>query len=113
MILITIELNAVQQKFLMLVTMRYFYVFHFDRKYATSELVVHAFNKLTDEVKKLLSDEFSLFFKVILKLGKQKFTDFVANNSTFARGIIELVMKKPMIGYPQESANPYNTAGVA
>jgi hypothetical protein len=24
-----------------------------------------------------------------------------------------MVNKKPMIGYPQESANPYNTAGVS
>nr|BAK03181.1 predicted protein [Hordeum vulgare subsp. vulgare] len=50
------ELSAVQQKFLMLVTMRYFYVYHFDRQYAAPELVVHAFNKLSEEVKRQLGD---------------------------------------------------------
>jgi hypothetical protein len=113
LILVSMDLNTVQQKFLMLVTMRYFYVFHFDRKLSSFELVVHAFNKLAEEVKKLLADEFTLFFKIILKLGKEKFTDFVAQNSAFARSIIEVVRKKPMVGYPQESANPLNTAGIA
>lgn len=112
-VLVTMELSAVQQKFLMLVVMRYFYVYSFDRQYAAPEMVVHAFNKLGEEVRRQLADEFSLFFKIILKLGKNKFTNFVAQNSPFIRTIVDLVLKKPMIGYPQESANPYNTAGVA
>jgi hypothetical protein len=113
LILLTMELNSVQQKFLLLIAIRYFYVFHFDRKYSSSEIFIHSFNKLTDEVRKSLSDELSLFFKIIIKLGKNKFTNFIAENSVFGKSIVELVRKKPMIGYPQESANPYNTAGVS
>jgi len=28
--------------------MRYFYVFHFDRKYSAAEVLIHAFNKLSE-----------------------------------------------------------------
>lgn len=113
MVLLTMELVALQQKFLMLVVMRYFYVFHFDRRYSSAELLVHAFNRLSEETRKGLADEFALFFKVILKLGKHKFTTFIAQNSAFIRKIVEMVQRKPTIGYPQDSANPYSTAGVA
>ena len=96
----------------MLVAMRYYYIYHYDRKYSAAEVVIYAFNKLTDEIRKTLTDEFSLFIKVILKLGKWKFTSFLAKNSPFMKVIIEAMKKKPMIGYPQESASPYNTIGI-
>ena len=47
MVLLTMELDALQQKLLMLVTMRYYYIFHYDRNYSSTELIVHAYNKLT------------------------------------------------------------------
>jgi hypothetical protein len=113
MVLLTMDLEAIQQRFLMLVTMRFYYVFHFDRKYSSTELVVHAFNKLTQETRKALSDEFALFFKIILKLGKENFIHFIGKNSAFASQIVDLVMRRPSIGYSQESASPHSTSGVA
>lgn len=97
----------------MLIVMRYFYIFHFDRRYSSAELLIHAYNRLSDATRKALADEFSLFFKIVLKLGKHKFTNFVAENSPFARKIVENVKRGPLIGYSQDSANPYSTAGVA
>ena len=59
-----------------------------------------------------LADEFSLFVKVIHKLGKLKFSDFLANNSAFLKVIVDAIAKKPTIGYSQETASPYNTIGI-
>ena len=106
------DLESTQQRLLMLVTMRFYYLFHYARNYTSTELVVHAFNKLTQETRKALSDEFALFFKIILKLGKEKFVQFIGKNSPFANKIVEMVMRRPSIGYPQESASPHSTAGV-
>ena len=52
-------------------------------------------------MKKSLNDEFALFFKIILKLGKEKFTKFIEDNSAYGKNIIGMVRKKPIIGYPQ------------
>jgi hypothetical protein len=72
----------------MLVAMRYYYVYHFNRRFSAAELVIYAYNKLTDEIRRSLADEFALFIKVILKLGKEKFTKFLAENSPFLRVVI-------------------------
>lgn len=73
---------------------------------------MYSFNKLTDEVRRGLADEFSLFVKVVHKLGKLKFSDFLASNSAFLKVIVEAIAKKPTIGYSQELASPYNTIGI-
>ncbi len=71
------------------------------------------FNKLSEEVKISLKDEFALFFKIILKLGKEKFTNFIANNSKFMKTFIDVAQRKPIIGYSQESVSPYNLLGAS
>ena len=68
--LISLELNTAQQKFLMLVAIRYYYIYHFNRRFNASEIIIYAFNKLSDEVRNSLKDEMALFIKIILKLGK-------------------------------------------
>jgi hypothetical protein len=35
--------------------------------------------------------------------------DFVSKNSEFMKGIVEMIKKKPMVGYSQEGASPYNS----
>jgi len=70
MMLLQMELSPSLAKLLMLLSMRYYYVFHFNRRYSAAELVVYAYNKLTDDLRRSLSDDLALFFKVILKLGK-------------------------------------------
>ena len=112
LVLLQMELSVAQSKFLMMVAMRYYYVYHHSRRFSAAEVIIYAFNKLTDEVRRTLTDEFSLFAKIILKLGKHKFTAFLAQNSPFMRAIIEAMRKKPVIGYPQEAASPYNTIGI-
>jgi hypothetical protein len=97
----------------MLIAFRYFYIFHFDKRYSAPEIIIYGFNKLDGEVRKELYEEFALFFKILLKMGREKFVSWVAQNSEFLREIIDLVRQKPMVGYPQESASPYNTGNIA
>ena len=78
LVLLQMELNGPHAKFLMLVAMRYYYIFHFQRKFSAAEIVIYAYNKLTDDLRRSLSDEFALFLKVILKLGKEKFCTFLS-----------------------------------
>lgn len=85
MALIALDLNQAQQKFLMLVAIRYYYIYHFNRRFNASEIVIFSFNKLSDEVRNSLKDEIALFIKIILKLGKEKFTTFLHNNSPFLK----------------------------
>ena len=113
MILLTMEMPPLLLQRLMLLAMRYYCVYHFDKKYSAPEIVIHAYNRLTDELRRSLNDEFTLFFKIIQKLGKSKFIGFIADNSPFAKRIIDVVRKKPVIAYPQDGANPYNTFGVS
>jgi hypothetical protein len=76
--LLQMDLSPPLLKLLMLLTLRYYYVFHYNRRYSAAELVVYAYNKLTEDLRRSLSDDFALFFKIILKLGKEKFTNFLA-----------------------------------
>lgn len=112
LILLQMNLNATQSKFLMLVAMRYYYTYHYQRRYSAAEIVIYAYNKLPDDLRKTLGDEFALFLKVVLKLGKEKFVNFLAQNSPFLRQITDAVRKRPIVGYSQESASPYNTIGI-
>lgn len=84
-----------------MIAMRYFYVYHFDKKYFAPEIIIYTFNKLDESVKRSLNDQFTLFFKIIIKLGRDKFVDYISKNSVNLKNIIEIVRKKPMIGYSQ------------
>ncbi len=53
-ILITQNLSPAQQKFFMLIAFRYFYIFHFDKRYSAPEIIIYGFNKLDGEVRKEL-----------------------------------------------------------
>ena len=50
------ELNSSQMKFLILVSFRYYYTYHHQRRYSAAEIVIYAFNKLTDELRRSLID---------------------------------------------------------
>ena len=45
--LLQIDLSAPLLKLLMLLTLTYYYIFHYNRRYSAAELVVYAYNKLT------------------------------------------------------------------
>ena len=92
--------------------MRYYYVFHYNRRYSAAEIIIYAYNKLTDNLRNALAEEFSLFIRIVLKLGKVKFTNFLAQNSVFMNKVIEVTKKQPLLGTKQEAASPYNTIGI-
>lgn len=110
-ILLTLELDMEQQKLLMLVSMRYYYAYHFDKKLCANELFIFTFNKIEESVRRVLFEEFVLFFTITSKLGKHKFLDFMAKNSEYMKKIITIVRNNSMVGCTQESASPYNTIG--
>ncbi len=84
------DLNSAQQRYLLLSALRYYYIYHYNRRYCASEILINVFNKLNEEVKISLKDEFALFFKIILKLGKEKFTNFIGSNSKFMKTFIDV-----------------------
>lgn len=48
MILLTMEMPPLLLQRLMLLAMRYYCVYHFDKKYSAPEIVIHCYNRLTD-----------------------------------------------------------------
>jgi hypothetical protein len=100
-ILLTMELDMEQQKILMLVAMRYYYVYHYDRKLCANELFIFTFNKVEESVRRVLFEEFVLFFTIIAKLGKHKFLDFMVKNSEYMKKIVGIVRSNAMVGCAQ------------
>ena len=50
------ELNNSQLKLMMLIAMRYYYVYHFQRRFSAAEIIIYTYNKLTDDIRKNLTD---------------------------------------------------------
>lgn len=61
----------------MQVVFKYFYAFHHNKAYKPLELFAQAFNWLDESTKFAMSDEFVLFLRVVKKVGKEKFVDYV------------------------------------
>ena len=89
--------------------MRYFYVYHHLPESFSPQIVIHTYNKLHETMRDELAEEFALFFRVVMKLGKNKFISFVGRNSENLRGILEVSKKESFIGYMQEAASPYSS----
>lgn len=102
------NLKSAQQRTVMELAFRYFYAFHHDKKYAATDLFVQAYNKLDESTRFSLADEFILFFRIIRKLGKGRFADFLADKSEWVREITGKVNDKSLIGYQKESVKPFN-----
>lgn len=57
--------------------MKYYIAYHHEKKYSAPEVFIYSFNKLEEDVKKELTDNFYLFFKMLKKIGKNKFISFL------------------------------------
>lgn len=106
--LIGMLLKPSQLRLLMEISFRYFYAFHHDKKQTAPELFVQAYNKLDESTRFSLADEFILFFRIIRKLGKNKFADFLADKSSWVRDITSKVNDKSLVGYQKETVKPFN-----
>lgn len=93
------NLKSGQQRNVMELAFRYFYAFHHDKKYQATDLFIQAYNKLDESTRFSLADEFILFFRIIRKLGKGRFADFLAEKSEWVREITSKVTEKSLIGY--------------
>ena len=107
------DLKASQQKVLMDVVFRYFYAYHHDKKQMATELFIQTYNKLSESTRFALADEFILFFRVIRKLGKGRFADFLADKSPWIKEVTGKVSEKSLIGYQKENVKPFNALGIA
>lgn len=72
------------------------------------DLIIQAYNKLDESTRFALADEFILFFRIIRKLGKGKFADFLTEKSAWIRDITGKVTEKSLIGYQKDSVKPFN-----
>ncbi len=105
---IGMNMKPPQLRLLMEISFRYFYAFHYDKKQTVTELFIQAFNKLDESTRFSLADEFILFFRIIRKLGKGKFADFLADKSPWVRDITSKVTEKSLVGYQKETVKPFN-----
>lgn len=95
------------------IILRYFYVYHYDKKYQATDLFIQGFNQLSEASRASLSDEFILFFRITRKIGKAKFVDFLMNKSEWLRDTLGKVENTSLVGYPKDVLTPYNTAGLS
>ena len=84
-ILVKLDLKPAQQKLMIAVVFRYFYCYHNDKKFGSTDIFIEAYNALHESVRYAMADEFVLFFRVIRKIGKNKFSDFLLSKSQWLK----------------------------
>ena len=107
--LLVMPLNEMQQKYLMLMGMRYYYAYHHRPESLAPYIIINCYNKLDEKTQRGLADELALFFRIIIKLGKKKFIAFISRSSLYLRKILTITEKNSYVGYTQEAANPYSS----
>jgi hypothetical protein len=76
--ILLMKLKNSQMKEMMELAIRYFYLFHHEKKMSAANIFVETYHKLTDPVRFALSDEFILFFRIATKIGKSTFVSFLS-----------------------------------
>lgn len=92
---------------MMEVIFRYFYAYHYDKKYEATDIFIEGFNSINQSVRFALSDELILFFRTIMKIGKAKFVDFLFQKSSWLQEIYSKVSTDNYVGYAKEILIPY------
>lgn len=89
------------------IVFRYFYAYHNDKKFGATDIFIEAYNILSETTRFSLADDFVLFLKVISKIGKQKFVDFLIQKSPWLKEVYEKVSDKNQVGYAKEQLIPF------
>jgi hypothetical protein len=71
--LLSMELEPSQVKELILNSFKYYYLFHPDKNYSASQLVIESLKKMTNVIRYAINDELTLFLATLTKLGKSLF----------------------------------------
>ena len=111
-VLLRMELKPSEQRQMMEVVFRYFFAFHHDKKYTATDLFIEGFNALDESVRFAMADEFVLFFRIIRKIGKHKFCDFLLSKSDWLTDIYKRVAEGNYVGYTKDTLNPFPTLRV-
>jgi hypothetical protein len=104
---IKLELKPSQQRMMMEIVFRYFYAYHHEKKFAATDVFIEAYNSLTESTRFAMADEFVLFFKVVTKIGKHKFVQFLKEKSAWLTEICAKVSDTNLVGYAKEVLMPY------
>ncbi len=107
--LLKFELSQSQQKNLMLVGIKYFYLFNRIKHQEPFSLWTKVFEKITDAVRFALSSDLILFFRVLKKLGHTKFIEFLREKYEFIDDLHKKMDSNGVIGYPKDSLNVYQS----
>jgi hypothetical protein len=100
------ELTASQQKTLMLLLFRYFYLFHAQRTSRAVEMLVEGYNLVDESVRFALAEDFALFLRTARKVGKAKMVDWLLSKSPWMAEISQKLCQRAFIGYKPENAGP-------
>lgn len=84
---------------MMEIVFRYFYAYHHDKKFGVTDIFIEAYNSLGQSVRFAMADQFVLFCKVIRKVGKGKFVDFLLSKSAWLKDINARVADNNYVGY--------------
>jgi len=110
--LLKFDLSQSQQKNLMLIGMKYFYLFNRNKLQEPFSIWTKIFEKITEAVRFALSDELILFFRVIKKLGHSKFIEFLKQKYEFIDELHKKTDSNGVIGYPKDALNVFHSLAV-
>ena len=81
------DFDQAEQKTLMDIVFRYFYLHHAQKHHSAVELFIVCFNKISEAVRYAMTEEFILFMNVARKIGREKMVEVLLQKSTWLREI--------------------------
>ena len=113
MVLLVVTLDEEQQTQLMRMVLRYYEVYSPFKGLNANEIFINSFNKLDNRVRAQLRNEMLLFVRVAIKLSWEKLLPYLSANSEYFRVLVESARKSSVIGFNQQSIEPYNPSQLA
>lgn len=104
----TYEFDQAEQKTLMDIVFRYFYLHHAQRHHSAVEMFIICFNKISEAVRFAMTEEFILFMNVAKKIGREKLVEVLLQKSTWLKDIYEKTKTNKIIGYKLDGTAPFN-----
>ncbi len=59
-----------------------------------------------------MTDEYILFFRVLRKIGRGKFVDFLISKSPWVAQITEKIKEKSVVGFNKSNVDPFNNLNI-
>ena len=75
--LLSMELEQSQIRELVLLSFKFYYLFHHDKNLGASQVVIESFKKMSSAVRFAINDEISLFLVHLKKIGRDLFVNYL------------------------------------